>query len=134
MSSSYYASSSSFSQVNNEPPKTSQQVFSMNQNNSDDISGFYKKMENGNLVNEKSFDSLDGLKNILLEFQNNQHVLRNTYKQSLSNSPSLDGGYIRNIDYPYKKYGGMLKQKNNPIEKINPNEIITKQNYIKSFY
>ena len=72
MSSSYYASSSSFSQVNNETPKTSQQVFSMNQNNSKDISGFYKKMENGNIVNEKSFDSLDGLKNILLEFQNNQ--------------------------------------------------------------
>ena len=131
MSSSYYASSSSYSQVNNEPPKTSQQVFSMNQKDPKNISGFYRQLENNIVINDKSFNSLEGLKNVLLEFQNNQHLLRDTFKQSITNNSSLKGGNIQNLGTSYKKYGGTLK-KNNPIEKINPQEVITKKNYIQS--
>lgn len=133
MSSSYYASSSSFSQINNEPPKTSQNIFSMNQD-TENISGFYKQLENDKVINNKSFNSLEGLKNVLLEFQNNQHVLRDKYQQTLTDKPSLSGGNMQNIPSFYKKHGGTLKKKTNPIEKINPNQVITNQNYIKSLY
>ena len=128
MSSSYYTRSSSFSQVNDEVPKTSQKIFSMNQNY-EDINGEYREFEDKILVNKQSFNSLEGLKNILLEFQNNQHQLRNTYQQSITNTPLLDGGgYIRNIDSSYyKKHGGTINGKINPIEKINPQEVIKKK-------
>lgn len=135
MSSSYYASSSSFSQVNNETPKTSQKIFSMDKDNTENISGFYKQLENDMVIKDTSFNSLEGLKKVLLEYQNNQHQLRDTYKQTLTNSHSLSGGNMQNIFSPlYKKNGGTLKPKTNPIEKINPNEIIAKQNYIRALY
>ena len=77
MTSSYTASSSSFSRVNNETPKTSQKFFSMDKDK-ENISGFYKQLENNMVIKNTSFNSLEELKKVLLEYQNNQPKLLDT--------------------------------------------------------